>query len=279
MAGTFLMDLIDPQVMAQMISAKLPKKIRFSPLARIDNTLVGRPGSTLTVPKYKYTGEAKVVAEGEAIDITKLETVTEEFTIQKAGTGKSITDEAILSGLGNPVGEAENQMLLSIADKIDSDCLAAMATTTLKFPADKWDVDTVSDALDLFDDEDNYQTVLVMNNKDASKLRKAVGGEWEKASDLGDGVIVNGTYGAVLGCQIVRSKKLAEGKAYLVKVGSQSTNEFDDPDSGALAIYYKRNVDVEADRDIIKKISVMTADAHYGVYLYDETKCVEITVS
>jgi N4-gp56 family major capsid protein len=265
--------------MGQMISAKLPKKIRFAPLARIDNTLVGRPGSTLTVPKFKYTGEAKVVAEGEAIDIAKLETVTEEFTIKKAGTGKSITDEAILSGLGNPVGEAENQMLLSIADKIDSDCLTAMATTTLKYPATAWDVDTISNALDLFDDEDNYQTVLVMNNKDASKLRKAVGGEWEKASDLGDDVIVNGTYGAVLGAQIVRSKKLAEGKAYLVKVGRESTNEFNDADSGALAIYYKRNVEVESDRDIVKKISVMTADAHYGVYLYDETKCVEITVS
>ena len=52
MAITKLANLVDPQVMADMVPAKLPKKIKFSPIARIDNTLVGRPGSTIIVPKY-----------------------------------------------------------------------------------------------------------------------------------------------------------------------------------------------------------------------------------
>ncbi len=47
-----LNNLIDPEVMARMVSARLPKKIKFSPIARIDTTLVGQPGSTITVPKY-----------------------------------------------------------------------------------------------------------------------------------------------------------------------------------------------------------------------------------
>lgn len=52
MAMTKLENLVDPAVMADMVAAKLPKKIRFTPIARIDTTLVGRPGSTIIVPKW-----------------------------------------------------------------------------------------------------------------------------------------------------------------------------------------------------------------------------------
>ena len=271
--------MVDPEVMADMISAKLPKKLRFAPLARIDNSLVGRPGSTLTVPKMKYIGPAIDVAEGVAIVPTLLETDSEEFTIKKAGKGVEITDEAVLSGLGNPIGEASNQLLLSIADKIDNDCIVAMGTTSLVATPSAWTLDAVSDAIDLFGDEDDNRMVLVMNPLDASILRKAVGGAWERASDLGDDIIVRGTYGAVLNAQIVRSNKLDQGTGYLVKLGQESTDEFDDANSGALAIYMKRDVEVESDRDILTKTTVITADEHYGAYLYDESKCVKIQIT
>lgn len=50
---TKLANMVDPEVMADILSAKLEDLIRFAPLARIDRTLVGRPGSTVTVPKFK----------------------------------------------------------------------------------------------------------------------------------------------------------------------------------------------------------------------------------
>ena len=55
---TMLSDLIVPQVMADMISAKLPTKLMFKPLAAIDNTLAGVPGNKITVPRYAYIGDA-----------------------------------------------------------------------------------------------------------------------------------------------------------------------------------------------------------------------------
>ena len=39
MAKTELVNLVNPEVMADMISATLPKKIKFSPIAYIDKTL------------------------------------------------------------------------------------------------------------------------------------------------------------------------------------------------------------------------------------------------
>ncbi len=266
MATTMLQNMVDPQVLADMISAELEDAIRFSPLARIDRTLQGRPGSTITVPKFKYIGDADDVAEGEAIDLALLETSTEDFTIKKAGKGVEITDEAVLSGYGDPIGEAGKQLLMAISNKVDNDVLTALDTTTLIYNGTAWDLDTISDALDIFNDEDDEAMVLILNPKDASKLRKAVAGDWERASDLGDNIIVNGTYGGVLGAQVIRSRKVTEGTGYLVK-------------QGALAIYMKRNVIVENDRDVLRKTTVFTADQHYGAHLYDESKAIKIDVT
>ena len=264
---TKMEDMVDPEVLADMINAELEDAIRFRPLAEVDRTLEGRPGSTITVPKFKYIGPAEDVAEGEAIDITKLESDTEDFTIKKAGKGVEITDEAVLSGYGDPIQEAGNQIIMSIAEKVDDDCLDALLGTPLVYEnGTDWDLDTISDALDLFEDEEDEDKVLILHPKDASELRKAVGGNWERSSDLGDRIIVEGTYGGVLDCQVVRSRKMDEGVGVIVK-------------AGALRIYLKREAEVETDRDILTKSTVMTGDQHYGAHLYDESRALKIDVT
>ena len=50
--GTYLENLFDPQVVADLIDTKLTDKIAFAPLATIDNTLQGRAGDTVTLPYY-----------------------------------------------------------------------------------------------------------------------------------------------------------------------------------------------------------------------------------
>jgi len=267
MAQTKLSNLVDPQVLAEMISAELPNAIRFAPLANVDNTLAGRPGSTVTVPKFTYIGDAADVAEGAAIDLALLQTDTDTFTIKKAGKGVEITDEAVLSGYGDPIGEAGKQLLMAIANKVDNDVLTALATTTLKFvSATGITFDAVDSAQAIFNDEDPSQMVLLVNPKDALKLRKSAAENWTRASELGDRILVSGAFGEVLGAQVIRSRKLAEGTAYLVK-------------AGALSIYMKRDVDVESDRDIVTKTTVITADQHYGAHLYDESKAVKIALT
>ena len=119
MAITKIEDMINPEVLAPMISAKIEKKIIVSKIAKVDNTLVGQPGNEVTVPQYKYIGDAEDVAEGVAMGTAKLETGSTSFKIKKAGKGVSITDEAILSGYGDPVGESEKQLATSIANKIE----------------------------------------------------------------------------------------------------------------------------------------------------------------
>ena len=64
MADTYtkIADLIDPEVMGDMVSARIPKKLRVAPFAKVDDTLAGVPGDTITVPAYAYIGDADIVA-------------------------------------------------------------------------------------------------------------------------------------------------------------------------------------------------------------------------
>lgn len=78
----------------------------------MDDTLAGVPGDTITVPSYGYIGDAEDVAEGVDVDIDKMSTKDKKYKIKKAMKGVGLTDEAVLSGYGNPVGEANAQLAL-----------------------------------------------------------------------------------------------------------------------------------------------------------------------
>lgn len=268
---TKLENLVDPEVMAPMISAQLPKAIKFSAIAPLDTTLTGQPGSTITIPKYKYIGDAADVAEGAAIDYAKLATEDSQHTIKKAGKGVKITDESALSGYGDPEGEAQKQVRMSIASKIDNDILDAALNAPLEVTADvNLDLidtleDTFTDAPDAFEGAStDANGILFLNYKDAAKMRKAAADNWTRASQLGDNILISGTFGEVLGWQIVRTKKLSEGQGIAVK-------------PGALKTYVKRGLQAERDRDIDHKLTKFNADQHYAVALTDESLVVKIS--
>lgn len=272
---TVIDNLIDPDVMTNMISAQLPKLIRFSAIAPIDTTLEGRPGDTITVPRYKYIGDAQDVAEGGEINYANLSTDTDTFTIKKAGKGVKITDEAVLSGYGEPVNEGRKQIGMAIASKIDNDVLATALKARLKLEnQDVTSLDIIDKIEATFNDDTNEYAVetddasagakvLFMNPKDVNKLRKAAGLDWTRATELGDQMLIKGTFGELLGWQIIRSKKIAEGSALAVK-------------PGALKTYLKRQVLFEKGRDMDHKATKINADEHYGVAIYDDTKLLVI---
>ena len=272
---TKLANMINPEVMADMVSAKLPKLLKFTPLAYVETALEGQPGSFLTVPAFEYAGDATDVAEGEAIPLDQLTTKKTTMTIKKAGKGYEITDEAVLSGLGDPIGQATYQLGLAIANKIDNDIVEIAKTATQHVAEAPTTLETIDKALQIFEDEEDVRYVAVINPKDAISLKANIGKEWVKGSELGAEMVVSGTFGEAGGVQIVRSKKVEQGKGFLVQVSAKQTDPDDEAKYGAFVINLKRNVAVETDRDIIKKATVITGDEHYGVYLYDQSKVVK----
>lgn len=275
MTQTQLAQMINPEVMADMVSAKLPKMIKFTPLAYVERELVGQPGSTITVPKWVYSGDAKDIAEGVAIEPDQLTTAKSTMTIKKAGKGIELTDEAVLSGYGDPVGQATQQIALALANKVDNDLIEEAKKATQYVD----DAPTTGAALDkalaVFDDEEDANYVALINPADAIDLRADTIKNWLSGSEIGANTVVSGTFGETHGVQIVRTKKVEKGKGFLVKVSPTVNDTTDVAKYGAFVINLKRDVAIETDRDILKKTTVITGDEHYGVYLYDPTKVVK----
>jgi len=275
MTQTQLAQMINPEVMADMVSAKLPKLIKFTPLAYVERELVGQPGTTITVPKWEYSGDAKDIAEGVTIEPDQLTTTKSTMTIKKAGKGIELTDEAVLSGYGDPLGQATHQIGLSIANKIDNDIIEKAKTATQYIDEAPTTGAAIDKALAVFDDEEDARYVAVVNPADAIDLRADTVKQWISGSEIGANIVVSGTFGETHGVQIVRSKKVEKGKGFLIKVSADSTDTEDVAKYGAFVIVLKRDVAIETDRDILKKTTVITGDEHYGVYLYDPKKVVK----
>ncbi len=272
---TKLAQLIDPEVMAPMISAKIPKAIVATPFAKVDTTLEGKPGSTITIPKYKYIGDAEDLAEGVTADKTKLETSSENYTIKKAVKQVELTDEAVLSGYGNPVGETNSQLAKSIASKVDNDVMDALKGAQLSktFNTDI-SYDNVVDAIDVLAEEENVPKVMFIHPKQVSTLRKDA--NFISNDKYPDNVIMNGEIGKIANTRIVTSKKAVNdaGTQFLNPIVELLPETQTGDETSAVTIFLKRNVNLETQRELSNYTTLIGADEHYVVALTDESKVV-----
>lgn len=282
MAITKLSNLINPEVMAEMISAKVEKKVAVIPFAKVDTTLQGQAGNTITVPVFGYIGDAKDVAEGISIGAEALTTTEKQFTVKKIGKGVDLTDEAVLSGYGDPIGEANKQLSMAISQKIDQDAIEALYTGSLSFDgvAGKIGYAGIVDAIDVFDEEYNTEKIIFVNPKQVPTLRKDA--DFLSADKYANGnyIAVNGEIGKICNCRVVVSKRVKENEEQtgyinpIVKLTFDAETEQETP---ALTIFLKKGVAVETDRDIDKQVSMIRASEHYVVALTDESKVVLAT--
>lgn len=260
--GTYLSNLFDPQVIADLIEEKLIDKIAFAPLARIDKTLAGRAGDTVTLPYYSYIGAAEDVAEGNDIPIARLNQGTKQVTIQKIGKGVQLTDEAVLSGYGDPMGEGASQIVAAIADKVESKLINAIDTSASKtyVPSSTLAADDIPLALAKFGEDSEGTKVLVCDADFYAKLLKET---WIPASAIAADVKIRGTLGMAYGCQVLVSNRVVGGNFYIIK-----------PE--ALAIFMKRDTMVETDRDVINQSTVIVGSKLFAPYVLNDSKIIKI---
>lgn len=275
MATTKLENIINPEVMADMISAKLPKALKAKGFMKVDTTLTGKAGNTITVPQYAYIGEAADLAEGAAGTVTQLTATEKEYTIKKAVKNVELTDEAVLSGYGDPVGEVTRQLTMAIEDKIDSDGIAVLEAITSSTPAGAnyvtstetaYNYEMVCDGLDaLPNSEDEGEDLYLLIPKAGIKaLRRD-----DRFIDKNNGEMLGtGVVGSVAGCKVVVSAKLSDTSkaAYIMR-----------PD--ALTAFIKRDVTLETDRNVLNKKTLFSADEHFVVAIEDLNKIVKVVHS
>lgn len=217
MAVTKMANMVNPEVMGDMINAKIEALLKITPYAKVDTTLQGVPGDTKTVPSWNYIGDAEDVAEGVEVDLTEMTSDTTTFTIKKAMKAVGLTQEAINSGYGDPMGQAETQLAKSIAGKVDKDVFDAALKATLIYDGTSAAIaySGVVDVVDKFDEEDITDKVMFVHPSQVSKLRKD--NDFISADKYNNNVMVTGEIGMICQTRIVPSKKVPKITATLVE--------------------------------------------------------------
>lgn len=217
MAVTKIANLINPQVMADMISGKVAAKVVVTPFAKIDNTLQGKAGDTITVPAFAYIGDAVDVAEGNAVTPTQLTATSTSVKVKKAMKAVTLTDEAVLSGYGNPVGEATTQLAKAIAGKVDADAMDALTTLynastapngvqRVYDNADALSYTGIVNAIDLFEEEVQTEKAMFIAPRQVTQLR--LDSNFISADKYNREVMLHGEIGMIAGVRIVPSRRV-----------------------------------------------------------------------
>ncbi len=267
---TLKANLVIPEVIADLVETKLGDNVTLLPLVDQDNTLVGTPGDTLKFPAYTYIGDATVINENGQIVVGKLEAGTVQATVHKYGKAIAITDEARLSGHGDPVGQATKQLARSIDQGVDNELFDALNGVNIarKFVNSTLSADNVADALVLYGEDLTGPKVLLTDAAGFAQLRKD--GDYIRASDMGQRMITDDVVGEIWGCQIIITNKVKtnatvkEKQHFIVK-------------PGALRLLNKRGTLVEVEREAEYQRDNIYATKHCVAYLYDHSKVVAIT--
>ena len=267
---TKLENLFVPEVIAQEVEQKLIDKLVMEQFMEVDSTLQGRAGDTVTLPSFSYIGDAADVAEGEAIPTSDLQSSTRQATIKKIGKGVPVTDEAVLSGYGDPIGEATTQLAVAIKSKLDADTQAMLDTDvkagmTVGDGSAELDDVLISKALVKYGEDIEGQMVCPINPDQLASLRD--NNFFIPASEIAADVRVNGSLGMIHGVQFVIRNRV---KAVGGKINNYIIKE------RPIKYLLKRDILVETERDASKQTTTIYASKLGDAFLYDESKVVKI---
>ena len=280
MAVTMMNNMINPEVMGAMIEAKIEALAKLTPYAKVDTSLVGVPGDTKTVPSWNYIGDAEDVAEGAEVGLSQLTAASTTFTIKKAMKAVGITQEAVNSGLGNPIGQAETQLAKSIVGKVDNDVIEAAYTSANTYDGTASVIGyagIVGANAKFEDEEDGIDKVMFIHpNQEAQLL---VDPDFISADKFETGVAVRGSIGKIAGCWIKKSKKVkVDGSNYLnpvIKLEPDSPEtEYTEDELPALTIFLKKDTSIDTEWFPKKQQTDITACKYYGVALTNAAKVV-----
>lgn len=262
MTLTKLENLVPKVVFGDAVASELMENIRFAPFAKVDNTLELEGAQTLKRLVRKYSGPAKDKEEGVPVDADQLSAETVDVDVKVVQKVNNITDEAIRWNQDDTLEHSYQDLAKGIADKLESDYLDVLKTATLTTEVEN-NAEGILDGLVVFEDEDIEDYVLFVHPKDYAKLTASLFAT--PAGAVQQTAIAEGRLAELVGVSnIVRSRKVEEGTAFLQKLG-------------AVEIVYGFKPEVEYDRfgnDGRTEVIIRQA---YAVHLFNDNGVVQLT--
>jgi hypothetical protein len=275
MAYTDPANLIDPEVLADYIEAMYPESNSFWKAGLVDSVAtadIAQGGNVITFPQWEIIGDMQELAPGNNITLRAIDDHSERHPIVRLYNGVQNLDVAQLQIRGGDINaEAAKQIAPNVAKAWNQRLIAAMqgstAANTDNVVADTAAAPAATDITaleEVFGDRlDEYKStgfVLVMRSKVKSAYKEL---GLVTAPTVGDAlqnsIVATGNLPTLLGYEIVTDDELyragltskTTGDALTYLVGKNALNS---------AI--QKSINVEQDRDIVKKSDVLTYDFH-----------------
>lgn len=247
------------KVIEAKVNDLLSTAVNTRTLMTTDNSLAETAGMTKTINVYTYTGNAEKLAAGQGN--SKRGTISYEghdYTVQRVQESFEYTDDDFHKDntIVDNLLKGANQTMVNA---MTTDFLAECAKASLASEFTTFGYDAVVDGIGELNLEDESKVFIVIPNEWKADLRKD---EDYKAARMGE-VVYTGQVGTVCGIPVIASKAVTDA-AYVM------TNE-------AVKLFIKKDVEVEQDRDIDKKINTVVLSTYYICALADATKICKLT--
>lgn len=227
-------------------------------LMSIDSSLAETAGMTKTINVYTYAGEAEELEAGEAnTNRGSISYVGTDYKVKRVQQTFDYLDDDFMKDntIVDNMLKGANQVMVN---KMTSDFVGECAKATLAHSG-VLSYDTIVDGIAKLNLEDESKLFVVIPNEWKADIRKD---EDYKAARMGE-VIYNGQVGTICGIPVIATKALTDA-AYIM------TNE-------AVKLFMKKDVQVEQDRDIEKKLNTVVLTTYYICALEDATKICKLT--
>ncbi len=265
MAVTTTSNVIIPEVLAAMIAAEIPGQLALagSDAVTVLDNLKGGPGNTIKIPRWGTIGDFTEVAEGNAMPVVNIAATAATATVKKFARGVEVTDEALLASYDDPLKEVARQFARYAARAADRELItAAEASTLLHTASATITLNDIIDAIGKWNDASVNISGLVVHSKVYRDLIKLA--EFKTLTQKADQVIEKGVVGMVYGVPIRVSD------AITTVAGSPNTYRNLLLKKSALGLWYQRNMNVETERDTIKRTTVITADSIFATAMFQD---------
>lgn len=276
--NTINKNLIVPEVYSGLVREKIAGKVIVSQFAETDTTLVGTPGETLVFPQWKFIGVAADHTPGTKMDTTKLKQSEARATIKMvAAPGIEIEDSDNLVAWGNQMNEGVAQQAISMALKLDDDCIDALLTAPVTSALAKdgeVTFDELVEAEGLFGDDFNVDDVdaIIIHScykKSFINMNGFVNKDLTYVDGNNAGVQRNNCIGSFMGVPVVVTDRLLRNNKHPIIILKK----------GALKIISKEAPFVETARDASLRSTKVYCSDFYAVALMKEDAVVVLKAS
>lgn len=256
-------DIIVPEVLAAVISAQIPGQLVLAGTDRVivQDDLNGKPGDKIKIPRWNAIGEFEEVAEGQVINSVDLTASSKIVEIKKFSKAVDITEEALMSAYADPIKELGIQFARYAALALEKALIKEAETTSLVYESNSTiTLDDIIRAKALF--RDSQEDVwLILHDKVATDLMTL--NEFKSITQLASDVISKGVIGTIYGMPVMVSRFVSRVASNPPRYVNLLVKK------GALGLWYKRDLEVKKDEDILRDVVTIRANTIFAVGLFE----------